>query len=179
MNWYCDVAPGHLVHGPYHDTEYGFPTTDESVLFERLSLEIFQAGLSWLLVLNKRAALGRAFANFNVDRVADFGEADLQRLLGDASIIRNRAKIRAVIDNARRVRALRNQDGGFAAWLAATHPRGEDEWLKVFRATFKFTGREVVREFLMSIGYLPGAHRSDCPVFKAIAARKPPWADGG
>ncbi len=179
MNWYCDVAPGHPVHGPYHDLEYGFPATDEAVLFERLSLEIFQAGLSWLLILNKRAALGRAFSEFNVDRVAAYGEADIERLIDDASIIRNRAKIRAVITNARRIRALREQRGRFAEWLAAMHPRGEDEWLKLFRATFQFTGREVVREFLMSIGYLPGAHRRDCPIFTKIAAHEPPWVRGG
>lgn len=175
MSWYCDIAPGHAVHGPYHDLEYGFPATDETVLLERLSLEIFQAGLSWLLVLNKRAALGRAFAGFDVDRVAAYGDAEVSRLLDDPSIIRNRAKIRAVINNARRVRALRQEHGGFAAWLAAMHPRGEDDWLKLFRANFQFAGREVVREFLMSVGHLPGAHRRDCPVFATIAAQRPPW----
>ncbi len=105
MSWYCEVAPGHPVHAPYHDDEYGFPASDETVLFERLSLEIFQAGLSWLLVLNKRAALNLAFAGFSVDRVASFGEDEVARLLADASIIRNRAKVRAVIANAARIQA--------------------------------------------------------------------------
>src|SRR5437764_15282974 len=94
---YCRAAPGHSLHGPYHDLEYGFPATDESVLFERLVLEINQAGLSWLTVLQKRPAFRAAFADFDVDRVAGFGEADTLRLLADPGIVRNRQKIAAVI----------------------------------------------------------------------------------
>ena len=175
MSWYCELAPGHPVHGPYHDDEYGFPTIDETVLFERLSLEMFQAGLSWLLVLNKRVALNRAFAGFAVDRVAAFGEDEVAALLADATIIRNRAKIRAVIANAGRIQVLRREAGSFASWLAAHHPLGEAEWFKLFRKTFSFAGPEVVREFLMSIGYLPGAHSPSCPVYRRIAAYAPPW----
>lgn len=178
MSWYCELAPGHPVHGPYHDDEYGFPASDETVLFERLSLEIFQAGLSWLLVLKKRAALNRAFAGFSVDRVAGFGEDDMTRLLADAAIIRNRAKLRAVIANANRIRGLRDEAGSFAGWLAAHHPRDEGAWLKLFRGTFAFAGPEVVREFLMSIGYLPGAHSPDCPVYSRIAGIGPAWMGG-
>lgn len=176
MNWYCDLAPGHPVHGPYHDHEYGFPTENETVLFERLCLEIFQAGLSWLLVLNKRSALNDAFSGFAVDAVAAYGEADVARLLADPSIIRNRAKIRAIIGNARRVQNIRREHGSFAQWLAGHHPCDETEWLKLFRGIFRFTGPEVVREFLLSIGYLPGAHRSDCPVFSRIGLHRPPWS---
>lgn len=177
-NWYCDSAPGHPVHGPYHDYEYGFPLTGEAELFERLCLEIFQAGLSWLIVLKKRPALQAAFAGFDPDRVAAFGPADIARLLADAAIIRNRRKIEAVIENARRVVALRVSHGGFAAWLAAHHPRSREEWLPLFRKTFVFMGGEVVGEFLMSIGILPGAHRETCPVQARIAACNPPWMDG-
>ncbi|MBB4286601.1 DNA-3-methyladenine glycosylase I [Roseospira goensis] len=179
MNWYCDVAPGHPLHGPYHDTEYGVPVTDETVLFERLCLEVFQAGLSWLLVLKKRPALNAAFDGFVVDRVAAFDDADRARLLADAGIIRNRRKIDAVIENARRVQALRDSHGGFAAWIAAHHPRDLAAWVKLFRATFRFAGPEVVNEFLMSIGILPGAHRDDCPVQGRILAQAPPWSRVG
>ncbi|SDE09489.1 DNA-3-methyladenine glycosylase I [Rhodospira trueperi] len=175
MSWYCDVAPGHPWHGPYHDTEYGFPATDETVLFERLCLEIFQAGLSWLLILKKREALNAAFARFDVDRVAAFDDADKARLLADAGIIRNRRKIDAVIENARRVQALRVSHGGFAAWIDAHHPRDLDAWVRLFKTTFKFAGPEVVNEFLMSIDILPGAHRADCPVAARIAACAPVW----
>ncbi len=175
MSWYCDAAPGHPFHGPYHDEEYGFPLTDEAGLLERLSLEIFQAGLSWLIVLKKRDAMVEAFAGFDVDTVAAFGEKDVERLLGNAGIIRNRRKVEAIIENARRIQGLRESHGGFAAWISAHHPLTLDEWLPVFRKTFRFTGREVVNEFLMSIGSLPGAHRTDCPVQARIARLNPPW----
>jgi DNA-3-methyladenine glycosylase I len=80
---YCLAAPGDPLHGPYHDQEYGFPAEEDAVLFERLVLEINQAGLSWLTVLKKREAFRRAFAGFEIDRVAGFGEADMARLLSD------------------------------------------------------------------------------------------------
>ncbi len=175
MSWYCDVAPGHPHHGPYHDREYGFPATDERVLLERLSLEIFQAGLSWLIVLKKRPSIHAAFEGFEVDRVAAYGEAERTRLLGDAGIIRNRRKIDAIIENARRLQGLRADHGGFAGWIAAHHPRPKAAWVTLFREHFVFTGGEVVGEFLMSIGTLPGAHRQDCPVYRRIAELDPAW----
>jgi len=172
---YCDVAPGHPWHGPYHDTEYGFPARDDAVLFERLVLEINQAGLSWLTVLKKREAFRAAYAGFDIDAVAGFGEADRARLLADAGIIRNRLKVDAAIENARRLQAIRAEHGSFAAWLDAHHPRDKADWVKLFRQTFRFTGGEIVGEFLMSLGYLPGAHRPDCPVAARIASLDPPW----
>jgi DNA-3-methyladenine glycosylase I len=172
---YCAMAPGHPFHGLYHDTEYGFPARDDRVLFERLVLEINQAGLSWLTVLKKRAAFAAAFAGYDIDRVAAFGPADMDRLLADAGIIRNRLKIEAVIDNARRAQRLRDEHGSFAAWLDAHHPRDKEGWVKLFRQTFRFTGGEIVGEFLMSLGYLPGAHEPDCPVYAAIRTLDPPW----
>ena len=173
---YCLAAPGHPLHGPYHDSEYGFPAEDEPVLFERLCLEINQAGLSWLTVLRKRPAFRAAFAGFEVDRVAAFDEADVARLLADAGIVRNRQKIAAVIDNARTIQALRRSHGSFAGWLAAHHPLSHDEWTRLFRRTFRFTGGLIVHEFLMSLGYLPGAHEPDCPVYARVLALAPPWS---
>jgi DNA-3-methyladenine glycosylase I len=173
---YCRIAPGDLVHGLYHDTEYGFPTEDESVLFERLMLEINQAGLSWATILKKRAAFRTAYAGFAVDRVAAFGAAEMNRLLADPGIIRNRLKIEAARENAQRIQALRQSHGSFALWLAAHHPRSSEAWTQVFRRTLRFTGGQIVGEFLMSIGYLPGAHEPDCPVFARIIERSPPWA---
>jgi len=175
MTSYCDVAPGDPWHGPYHDREYGFPSRDETILFERLALEIFQAGLSWLTVLKKRAALNAAFDGFAVDHVGGYGARAVRRLLADPAIIRNRLKVEAVIENARRVQALRASHGGFAQWLDAHHPLGKDDWVRLFRKTFRFTGGEITGEFLMSLGYLPGTHREDCPVFPRIAALDPPW----
>jgi DNA-3-methyladenine glycosylase I len=172
---YCDVAPGHEWHGAYHDKEYGFPLADESELFERLVLEINQAGLNWLTMLKKREGFRRAFRGFEVDRVARFGTRDEARLLADPGIIRNRLKVAAVIENAKRIRHLRVSHGSFAAWLATHHPRNKDAWVKLFKETFVFTGGEITGEFLMSIGYLRGAHRESCPVFKRIAKLAPPW----
>lgn len=174
-SYYCDFAPGHEVHCAYHDNEYGFPTCDERVLFERLCLEIMQAGLSWETILKRRVSMNRAFDAFLVDKVATYGVADTARLLDDQGIIRNRLKVAAIIENARRVVALRASHGGFAAWLAAHHPRVKPEWVTLFRKQFLFTGGEIVGEFLMSIGYLPGAHRGDCPVYARAAIFAPPW----
>src|SRR5918994_3064172 len=104
---YCDAAPGHEWHGPYHDREYGFPLEDDAALFERLMLEINQAGLSWLTILKKRDAFRRAFDGFDPSVVARYGARDRRRLLADAGIVRNRLKVDAAIDNARRILELR------------------------------------------------------------------------
>jgi DNA-3-methyladenine glycosylase I len=172
---YCRAAPGHPVHGPYHDNDYGFPARDDHVLFERLVLEINQAGLSWLTILTKRPAFNAAYAGFDIDAVAKFGADDKRRLMGDAGIIRNRLKIDAAIDNAKRLQAIRDGHGSFAAWLDAHHPLPKPHWVKLFKQTFRFTGGEIVGEFLMSLGYLPGAHQSWCPAYQKIVALAPPW----
>src|SRR5271168_3851062 len=101
MSLYCAFAPGHPVHAAYHATEYGFPQRDETVLFERLCLEIMQAGLSWEIVLKRRAGMAEAFVGWDVDRIAAMDEAERARLLADAKIIRNRLKVDAIIHNAR------------------------------------------------------------------------------
>lgn len=172
---YCRLAPGHEFHGPYHDGEYGFPARDDAVLFERLVLEINQAGLSWLTVLKKRAAFARAFADYDIDTVAHFGARDIRRLLADSGIIRNRLKIEAVIDNAKRLQAIRESHGSFAHWLDAHHPRSKAAWVKLFKENFRFTGGEIVGEFLMSLGYLPGAHVQSCPVYNRVLRHAPAW----
>src|ERR1700716_2438886 len=115
---YCKFAPDHPVHGPYHDREYGFPTHDETALFERLVLEINQAGLSWLTILAKRANFRAAYHNFEVDRVAKYGAHDRARLLADPGIIRNRLKVDAAITNAQRIHGVRANCGSCAGWLA-------------------------------------------------------------
>jgi DNA-3-methyladenine glycosylase I len=168
MSGYCLIAPDHPVHASYHNFEYGFPLEDERALFERLGLEIFQAGLSWEITLKKRPSLLKAFHRFQVNKVAAYGVSDVKRLLADAGIIRNRLKIKAIIENAKRVQTLRKSHGGFAAFLAAHHPLAKKEWVKLFKKTFLFTGGEITGEFLMSIGYLPGAHRESCPVYKRL-----------
>jgi DNA-3-methyladenine glycosylase I len=172
---YCAAAPGHPFHGPYHDTEYGFPVADEAALFERLVLEINQAGLSWLTILKKREAFRAAYSGFDVDTVAAYGPAERERLLGDAGIIRNRLKVDAAISNAEVVQHLRDEHGSFDAWLRANHPLDKDGWVKLFKRTFRFTGGEITGEFLMSTGWLPGAHHEACPVHAEILELNPPW----
>lgn len=175
MVHYCDSAPGDPLHAPYHDTEYGFPVSDDAVLFERLVLEINQAGLSWALMLKKRAAFKSAFRGFEPSVVAAFDRADRVRLLNDAGIIRNRLKVDAVIENACRIVALQQEYGSFSAWIDRQHPQDKATWVKIFKKQFKFMGPEIVGEFLMSTGYLAGAHREDCPVFQVIAQQSPAW----
>ncbi|WP_045767717.1 DNA-3-methyladenine glycosylase I [Xanthomonas albilineans] len=179
MSSYCDIAPGHPLHGPYHDDEYGVPQRADTVLFERLVLEINQAGLSWELMLKKREGFRAAYAGFDVDTVAAYGEADVVRLLADPDIIRNRLKVQAAIHNAQVIQGLRAAHGSFAAWLDAQHPRSKPEWVALFKRTFRFTGGEITGEFLMSLGYLPGAHRADCPAYARIARLNPPWMRDG
>jgi DNA-3-methyladenine glycosylase I len=167
---YCDIAPGHPFHGPYHDEEYGFPVADDDRLFERLVLEINQAGLSWLTILKKREAFRAAYAGFAVEKVARFDMRKRERLLEDEGIIRNRLKVDAAIENAKRILAIRKSHGSFANWLEAHHPRSKEEWVKLFKKTFVFTGGEITGSFLLSIGYLPGAHDEHCPVYGRIMA---------
>jgi len=177
MTSYCDFAIGNEIHGPYHDRVHGFPTDNEPELFERLVLEINQAGLNWDLILKKREGFRAAYSGFDVDKVAAYGEEERARLLDDPGIIRNRLKVSAAIENARTIRAMRDDHGGFAGWLRAHHPMRKPDWVKLFKQTFRFTGGEITGEFLMSIGYLPCAHHEDCPVFKEITLLKPPWME--
>jgi DNA-3-methyladenine glycosylase I len=175
LSCYCGAAAGHPFHGPYHDDEYGFPVRDDSVLFERLILEINQAGLSWLTILKKRDNFRLAYDNFDIAVVAAYGDDDRARLLADAGIIRNRLKVNAAIENARSIVELQQTHGSFAAWLDQHHPLPRDEWQRLFKRTFRFTGGEIVGELLISTGYLPGAHVDGCPVAHRIAALRPPW----
>ena len=179
MTTYCEFAAGDPLHKPYHDEEYGFPLEGDDELFERLVLEINQAGLSWATILRKREAFRRAYGGFRVEAVAAYGEADRERLLNDAGIVRNRLKVNAAVENARRVVGLRGEFGSFKGWLDRHHPRAKVEWVRLFKQTFLFTGGEIVGEFLMSTGYLPGAHSPDCPVYHTILALDPPWHRAG
>jgi len=172
---YCRIAKGHPFHGPYHDREYGFPIRGDAALFERLALEINQAGLSWLTMLQKREGFRRAFGGFDPEKVARFDARRVRRLLADPGIIRNRLKVKAVIENARRLLAIRESHGSFGRWLDAHHPRSRRAWQKLFKDTFVFTGGEIVGSFLLSTGYLRGAHVPSCPVYGRIAKKKPAW----
>jgi DNA-3-methyladenine glycosylase I len=176
MSSYCRTAPGHPLHGPYHDDEYGVPCRDDAVLCERLALEVFQAGLSWELVLRRRDGIVAAFGGFAPRHIAALDASARERLVGDARVIRNRRKIDAIVHNAGVMCDLIAAHGCVADWLDLHHPQSRDGWVRLFRHTFRFTGPEVTGEFLMSLGYLPGAHDPACPAFARIAALDPPWA---
>lgn len=177
---YCDYVKNLLtvtnnVHKKYHDYHYGFPIKDDNELFERLVLEINQAGLSWETILKKQEGFKKAYDNFDITIVANYDEDDKARLLNDSSIIRNKLKIEAAIHNARAILSLQKEHGSFKNWLDMQHPKTKDEWVKLFKKTFKFTGGEIVNEFLMSTGYLSGAHDENCPVYNEIITLKPAW----
>lgn len=177
---YCS-AIGHMsgdkkeLHKNYHDKHYGFPIHDDNELFGRLIMEINQAGLSWETILKKEASFRKAYHNFDIRKVAAYKEKDVARLLDDAGIIRNRLKVNAAIENARTILDLQKEFGSFEKWLEHHHPKTKEEWVKLFKKTFRFTGGEIVNEFLMSIGFLRGAHDESCPVHKTILKQKPMW----
>ncbi len=172
---YCITHPEDTFNKTYHDTQYGFPLDDDNELFERLILEINQAGLSWITILKKADNFRKAYSKFNIAKIAKYTEEDRARLLEDAGIIRNRLKVNAAIVNAQKVLELKKEYGSFKGWLDAHHPLTKDEWTKLFRKTFIFTGGEIVNEFLMSTGYLPGAHSPECPIYRTVISKHPAW----
>lgn len=172
---YVTGLDGDNLHKIYHDKVYGYPLDNDNALFERLVLEINQAGLSWDTILKKQKNFEKAFREFDIKKVAAFTEKDIERLANDAGIIRNKKKIEAAIYNAGAVVQIRKEFGSFKNWLDINHPKTLDEWVKLFKGRFKFVGREIVSETLMSTGYLPGAHDPDCPVYKKIKKLRPPF----
>jgi DNA-3-methyladenine glycosylase I len=172
---YCNSHPEDTLNKTYHDTQYGFPLKDDNLLFERLVLEINQAGLSWITILRKAENFRKVYDGFDIDKIATYSEEDRARLLLDAGIIRNRLKVNAAIENAKRIQGLRKEFGSFKGWLDANRTLSKEEWIKVFKKTFVFTGGEIVNEFLLSTGYLAGAHDIDCPVYKKVASLRPAW----
>jgi DNA-3-methyladenine glycosylase I len=169
------LADRKALHKTYHDKLYGFPIHDDNELFCRLILEINQAGLSWETILKKENTFRKAYHDFNIKKVAAYSEVDKERLLADAGIIRNRLKINAAIENAKTILLLQKEFGSFEKWLQYHHPKSKEEWVKLFKKTFKFTGGEIVNEFLLSIGYLEGAHSPDCKIYKQVLRTKPMW----
>ena len=174
---YVQNAGADSIHRSYHDTEYGFPIHNDNLLFARLVLEINQAGLSWETILKKKENFFRAFDDFSIDKVARYTDKKKEKLMQDAGIIRNRLKIEAAVYNAQQIKRLQKEMGSFENWLNHHHPKSKEEWVKLFKTIFRFTGGEIVNEFLMSTGYLPGCHEESCPVYKKVLKQKPKWAE--
>lgn len=186
---WCAATPGYR---HYHDHEWGFPVTDDRRLFEKLCLEGFQAGLSWLTILNKREAFRAAFANFDAEQMARFGEKDVARLLADAGIVRHRGKIESAIHNAKRVLELREAHGSLAAYVwgyeapaksrpkritlahlkaATTSPESIALSKDLKKKGWGFVGPTTVYAFMQAMG-LVNDHIDGCHVReKALAAR--------
>ena len=174
---YCVELESTNLHVIYHDTLYGFPIHNDDELFGRLILEINQAGLSWELMLKKAEFFKEAFDQYSISKIAVYDEEKVAQLLMNEKIIRNKLKIRSVIHNAQVILGLQKEYGSFEKWLNFHHPKTKEEWTALFKKTFKFTGGEIVNEFLMSTGYLPGAHEESCEVFKIIKDKKPKWIE--
>jgi DNA-3-methyladenine glycosylase I len=177
-NSYCNFAYNQkedTIHKLYHDTQYGFPIHSDNELFGRLILEINQAGLSWDIILKKQENFRTAYSNFDIKSVANYNQTDINRLLNNAGIIRNKLKINAAIHNASVIMKIKQEMGSFQLWLDHHHPKTKDQWVKLFKKTFKFTGGEITGEFLMSTGYLGGAHHKNCPIFREVLKNKPIW----
>lgn len=165
---YCKTLPEDNHHRIYHDNHYGFAIEGDNELFERFVFEINQAGLSWDLILKKQETFRQAYHQFDIETVANYDEKEVERLLNDAGVIRNKLKVNATIHNAKEILKLQAEHGTFKNWIEHHHPKTKEEWVKIFKKTFKFTGGEIVNEFLMSTGYLSGAHDADCHILKKI-----------
>ena len=180
------VAPDIYVH--YHDTEWGRPVLDDDRLFEKLCLEGFQAGLSWLTILRKRDAFRDAFAGFRIAEVAEFGDDDVARLLADAGIVRHRGKIEAAIGNARAAREVQDAEGSFAALVwsfepdVVPAPRRPDEVAAVTEASgalskelkrrgFRFVGPTTMHALMQAMG-LVNEHLEHCWVREEVEAER-------
>jgi len=186
---WCAATPEYL---RYHDTEWGFPVADDRRLFEKLSLEAFQSGLSWRTILAKRENFRAAFGGFEIATVAAFGAADVQRLLADAGIVRHRGKIEAVINNARCAQALIAEQGSLAAYVwryeaphaapfqtLSTSPASQAMSKDLKRRGWKFVGPTTVYAFMQAMG-LVNDHAQACVlrarVAQARATFRPPGA---
>ncbi len=176
----------------YHDTEWGRPTTDPQRLFEKLCLEGFQSGLSWITILRKRENFRAAFADFDIERVAAFGDDDVARLLADAGIIRHRGKIDATIGNARRAIELVDAEGSLVDWIwrwAVREPARDDGAIpaitprstalskELMKRGWKFVGPTTAYAFMQSEG-LTNDHDDSCFVHDACESERTAFLDG-
>ncbi len=180
---WCGAAP---IYFDYHDNEWGFPVDDDRRLFEKLSLEGFQSGLSWLTILNKRENFRAAFKQFDIDKVARFTERDVERLLQDAGIVRHRGKIEAVINNAQRARELVKEAGSLAAYFwrfepdrkSLTEPQTVSTSAEsvaiskdLKKRGWKFVGPTTVYAFMQAMG-LVNDHVDDCVIRAKVASAR-------
>lgn len=180
MSTYCEFTKdleesNH--HKIYHDQMYGFPIEDDNELFGRLILEINQAGLSWNTILLKQDNFRTAYDNFSIKKIAQYDEGKYNELMQNAGIIRNQLKIRAAIYNAQQIITLQEKYGSFKNWLDLQGDISLKDWTKLFKSHFKFTGGLIIEEFLMSTGYIKGAHSINCIIFDSVLVSNPKWLE--
>jgi len=177
MSYCSDVNCGELnyYHKYYHDNIYGFPAKSENELFGRLVLEINQAGLSWDIILKKEKGIKDAYRDYSFFNIAEFNNNDIQRILNDNKVIRMKRKIEAIIYNAKKIVSITEKHNSFKSFLDTHHPLTLCEWTSVFKNEFKFVGKEICKEFLISTGYLKGAHEKSCPIYKKVIRENPMW----
>lgn len=169
---YCANLPSDNVHRVYHDTTYGFPIEDDFELFGRLILEINQAGLSWDTILKKQITFREAYDGFDYYKIANYEHRKIDELLNNSGIIRNRLKVNAAIHNAQKIIELNQEFGSFKNWIECQNAKNLEDWVKIFKKNFKFVGKEIVNEFLMSISVVEGAHESSCEIHHQIIKLK-------
>ena len=181
--WWCEATQGYM---DYHDSEWGYPVDDDYRLFEKICLEGFQSGLSWLTILNKRENFRKAFKNFDFNKVAKFTEKDVERLLQDEGIIRHRGKIEATINNAQRAKEMVKEEGSLAAFFWSYEPDDRGDGVALHAKTaesialskelkkrgWKFVGPTTAYAFMQAMG-LVNDHAIDCDYRKEVEkARK-------
>ncbi len=157
----CAWAEGDPLMEAYHDEEWGFPLDTDRAHFEQLTLEIFQAGLSWRTILHKRAEFRKEFSLFSPRKVARFAEKDIARILANPGVVRNRKKIEATIENAGRFVAIEKTYGSFIRYLASL-PDDLSSLQKIFREAFAFMGPKIAEAYLQSVGKIPAPHDPHC-----------------
>ena len=161
---YCSALPKDNIHRQYHDHVYGQSCKEDNALFGRLILEINQAGLSWNTILQKSESIKKAYAGFDIEKIASFREPQIEELMNNSGVIRHRGKINAIVHTAEQIIAIQNDCHSFFNWLTQKGEISLEEWIKVFKKSFKFVGKEIVKEFLMSTGFIGGAHEPTCPM---------------
>ena len=163
------------IHKKYHNSVYGFPESDDNKLFEKLSLEINQAGLSWDIILKKYTELNKAYSGFNIIRVAAYKSNQINVLLNNKKIIRNKLKIYSIIYNAKAILKIQNDHESFKSWLDKKKCQTLNQWTEIFKNKFKFIGLKITEEFLLSSGYIEGAHKKECKTYNEILKKNPNW----
>ena len=163
------------IHDNYHNYTYGFPENNDNKLFEKLVLEINQAGLSWEIILKKYKGLYKAYSGLNIIKVANYRNSDIKELLENKGIIRNKLKIFSIIYNAKVILEIQSNHKSFKLWLDKHSFLNIEDWIKLFKTKFKFTGYNITKEFLLSSGYIEGAHKKNCKVYKEILRKSPKW----